>query len=52
MRDFTEDSKEEIFVEIKVFGLGDVLKLPNSVSYVLRGRDSSYFDFIHTFGLN
>ena len=38
--------------EIKVFGLGGVLKLPNSVSYAQRGRDSSYFDFIPTFGLH
>ena len=37
---------------MKVFGLGRALKLPNDVSYVPRGRDSSYFDFIPTFGLN
>ena len=28
------------------------MKLPNVVSYALKGRDSSYFDFISTFGLN
>ena len=28
------------------------MKLPNGVSYAPRGRDSSYFDFIPTFGLN
>ena len=38
--------------EIKVFGLGGVLRLHNGVSYTPRGRDSSYFDFIPTFGLN
>ena len=38
--------------EIKVFGLGGVLRLPNGVSYALRGMNSSYFDFIPTFGLN
>ena len=38
--------------EIKIFGLGGVLKLPNDASYFPRGRDSSYFDFIPTFGLN
>ena len=38
--------------EIKVFGLGGVLKLPNDVSYAQRSRDSSYFDFIPTFRLN
>ena len=38
--------------EIKVFRLGGVLKLPNGVSYAPRGRDSFYFDFIPTFGLN
>ena len=25
---------------------------PNGVSYTPKGRDSSYFDFIPTFGLN
>ena len=38
--------------EIKVFGLGGVLKLPNSVSYAPRGGDSFYFNFIPTIGLN
>ena len=38
--------------EIKDFGLGGVLKLPNGVSYASRYRNSSYFDFISTFGLN
>ena len=38
--------------EIKDFGLGGVLKLPKGVSYVPRGRNSSYFDFIPTFRLN
>ena len=38
--------------EIKVFRLGGVLRLPNSVSYALRDTDSSYFDFIPTFRLN
>ena len=38
--------------EIKVFGLGGVFKLPNGVSYAPRGMDSSYFDFIPSFGLN
>ena len=38
--------------EIKVFGLRGVWRLPNSVSYIPRGRDSSYFDFIPTFELN
>ena len=28
------------------------MKLPNGVSYPPRGRDSFYFDFIPTFGLN
>ena len=28
------------------------MKFPNGVSYAPRGRDSSYFDFIPTFGLN
>ena len=28
------------------------MKLPNGVSYAPRGRDSSYFYFIPTFGLN
>ena len=28
------------------------MKLPNGVSYALRGMNSSYFDFIPTFGLN
>ena len=28
------------------------MQLPNGVSYAPRGRDSSYFDFIPTFGLN
>ena len=28
------------------------MRLPNGVSYAPRGRDSSYFDFIPTFGLN
>ena len=38
--------------EIKVFGLGGVLKFHNGVSYTPIGMDSSYFDFIPTFGLN
>ena len=37
--------------EIKVCGLGRVSRFPNDVSYALRGRDSSYFGFIPTFGL-
>ena len=28
------------------------MKLPNGVSYAPRDRDSSYLDFIPTFGLN
>ena len=28
------------------------MKLPNCVSYTPRGKDSSYFDVIPTFGLN
>ena len=49
---FHRRSKRGDLREIKVFGLGGVLKLPNGVSYASRGKVSSYFDFIPTFGLN
>ena len=52
MRNFTKKSKRGDLGEIKGFELRGVLRLPNGVSYAPRGRDSSHFDFIPTFGLN
>ena len=36
----------------KVLGFRSILRFRNGVFYALRARDSSYFDFIPTFGLN